>query len=393
MLGFSCFAVNLPALQQEWALSSAEAGLIAAGFFLGYALAVSFWNALTDRLLAVWIYRLGVVLSAAGSAMFAVGAEGVLSGLLGQMLLGAGVAATYMPGLRLLPAGSSSRHIAFYTSSFGIGVAASLGLCGLIAEAYGWRASFWASAVGPLGAALFVGWGAHRLGATRPPETPPAGHPPVWRLVLPLAQWAEALRSADVGRAIAGYGAHCLELFGTRAWTVAFFVAAGSVAASSEQPPSAADLAMVVSLLSTPASILGNELCERLGRERWLRWTMSSAAVLGVGMALLMSGPWWLVFGLACLHSMVIMADSAALTAGLMAAAPERVKGASMGLYSLVGFLAGALGPVLLGAVLDLTGGQMSPMAWALGFFAIGAAGVAYTALSWTQTRQRNLPP
>ena len=366
-------------------MTSAEAGLVASGFFAGYALAVSFWNALTDRILPIWIYRLGGLLSSVGSVLFAVAAEGVWSGLLGQMLLGAGVAATYMPGLRLLAPGASSRHIAFYTSSFGIGVAVSLGLCGLVADFYGWRASFWMSAVGPVLAVALVGWGRQRLGATTPPPVPISGHPSIWRLVLPVVQWREAVQSPGVGRAIVGYAAHCLELFGTRAWTVAFFVAAGAMAAAAEDPPSAADLAMVVSLLSTPASILGNEFCEKLGRERWLRWTMSSAAVLGVIMALLMSGPWWLVFAFACIHSMVIMADSAALTAGLMATAPERIKGAAMGLYSLAGFLAGAVGPILLGAVLDLAGGQASPVAWALGFLAIGAAGVGYTVLSWRQ--------
>ena len=49
------------------------------------------------------------------------------------------------------------------------------------------------------------------------------------------------------------------------------------------------------------------------------------------------------------------------LTAGLVAAAPPELRGAAMGLYSLVGFAGGMLGPVVFGAALDAAGGRRRP--------------------------------
>ena len=58
---------------------------------------------------------------------------------------------------------------------------------------------------------------------------------------------------------------------------------------------------------------------------------------------------------------MLVMAESATLTAGLVAAAPAELRGAAMGLYSLIGFGGGMLGPVLFGVALDVAGGAGEP--------------------------------
>ena len=80
--------------------------------------------------------------------------------MLFQVVLGAGIAATYMPGLRLLSdrvsGPSQSRYIAFYTSFFGIGTALSLAIAGFVAPAWGWRYAFGVSAAGPLLAGVVV---------------------------------------------------------------------------------------------------------------------------------------------------------------------------------------------------------------------------------------------
>jgi hypothetical protein len=44
-----------------------------------------------------------------------------------------------------------------------------------------------------------------------------------------------------------------------------------------------------------------------------------------------------------------------------------------MGLYSLLGFGGGLLGPVVFGAALDAAGGSASPIAWVAAYTAIGA--------------------
>src|SRR5512144_1386251 len=102
MSGFSTFAALLPQLRDLWGLSNSEAGVVGGMFFAGYIATVSFWTALTDRMDARRVYLAGGLLSAAGSAGFGLFAGGFAGAILFQCLLGVGIAATYMPGLRLL---------------------------------------------------------------------------------------------------------------------------------------------------------------------------------------------------------------------------------------------------------------------------------------------------
>jgi MFS family permease len=70
---------------------------------------------------------------------------------------------------------------------------------------------------------------------------------------------------------------------------------------------------------------------------------------------------------------MLVMAESATLTAGLVAASPPELRGSAMGLYSLAGFGGGMLGPVIFGAALDAAGGASTTAAWVAAYAAIGA--------------------
>jgi len=79
-----------------------------------------------------------------------------------------------------------------------------------------------------------------------------------------------------------------------------------------------------------------------------------------------------LVLVVLVLYSMLVMAESATLTAGLVAAAPAELRGAAMGLYSLCGFAGGMLGPMVYGVALDAAGGAGSHGAWIAGYAAIG---------------------
>src|SRR3954471_5821517 len=160
MLGFSTYAALLPELRDEWHMSNAQAGIVSGMFFAGYIGTVSLWTSLTDRIDARRIYFTGSVCTALASAGFGWLASGFASALALQILLGVGIAATYMPGLRLLSdrigGPKQSRYVAFYTSFFGIGTALSLAMAGFIAPACGWRSSFVVSALGPVAAGVLV---------------------------------------------------------------------------------------------------------------------------------------------------------------------------------------------------------------------------------------------
>ena len=374
MLGFSTYAALLPELRDAWSLSNSQAGVVGGMFFAGYVAAVSLATALTDRLDGRWIYLAGGVLAAAGSAGFGLAAAGFWSAALFQMLLGAGIAATYMPGLRLLSDRISgphqSRYIAFYTSFFGIGTALSFAIAGLAAPAYGWRTAFLVSALGPLvaGMAVLLLIEPHR------PRAPKAFS---LDLLFPVAAWRRVMRDRASAGYTLGYAAHCLELFGSRGWMVAFLAYSASLHSGASFPWHPAAIAAVVNLIAVPASIVGNEIALRVGRRRWILFAMTASGSSGIALALIAPWHWGVVLALLIVYSMLVMAESGTLTAGLVAAAPGELRGAALGLYSLAGFGAGLAGPVLFGAALDAAGGAAGHAAWIFAYAAIGAGCLA----------------
>jgi len=366
MTGFATWPSLLPQLQETWGLSGKEGGLIGGAFFCGYMLAVPWLSGLTDRIDARRVFFFSSLLSAAGCLGFALLADGALTAGLFQMITGAGLAGTYMPGLKALTdriGGSrQARYIAFYTSTFGIGASVSYALSGAVADAFGWRNAFVLAALGPLLASALV------LYLLRP-LAPPAGvsHRPGFLHMLGV------LKDRAVLGYVAGYAVHCWELFGLRAWIVAllaFGFASGSVASVPLAPASAAAL---INLVGIPASILGNELAGRIGRRRLILGVMLLSGLLAWLAGLAILWPWQLLLAVLLLYNVAVMADSAALTAGLIAAADPLRRGAAMAVYSMFGFGAGFFGPLLFGTVLDAGGGRLSATAW---LFACGSLGL-----------------
>jgi MFS family permease len=82
------------------------------------------------------------------------------------------------------------------------------------------------------------------------------------------------------------------------------------------------------------------------------------------------------------------MADSAALTAGLVAAAPPGKRGAAMAVYSFLGFGGGFLGPLVFGLVLDGMGGKDSAAAWGFAFGSLGLACACGPLAVWMTARR-----
>ena len=375
MLGSFTYAALLPELRDLWHLSNSEAGLIGGVFFVGYVGTVSLWTALTDRVDGRRIYAAGSALALAGSAGFGLFADGLASALAFSILLGTGIAGTYMPGLRLLSDRVSgplqSRYVAFYTSFFGIGTALSYAIPGFVAPLYGWRTAFVLTAAGPLVAGGLVYF------LLRPQPPAHRGQRFSLHVLFPLAAWRRVLALRECLGYTLGYAAHCLELFGSRAWMVAYLAFSTSLHQGTSFPWPAATIAATVNLLAVPASIVGNEVALRIGRRRWILLAMLASASGGLVVSFAAGWHWALVVGLLIVYSMLVMAESGTLTAGLVAAAPAELRGAAMGLYSLVGFGGGMLGPVVFGAALDLGGGAARHGAWTGAYLAIGAGCLA----------------
>jgi len=370
MTGFAAYTTLLPALQREWAFSNSEAGLVSGIYYAGYVMATPVLTSLTDRVDSRRVYLVACLISCVGAAGFMLFAGGLASALLFQFLIGAGLGGSYMPGLKMLTdpleGSGQSRAVAFYTATFGIGSTLSILACGWIGAAYGWQAAFAWGAAGPLVAAALVSLRMPR-GRTRA-----AGHP-----APALLDFRPVLRNRRTLPYIIGYSAHNYELFGQRSWMVAFLVFTASLQpADAPMLIGAATLAALINLLGPVMSVSGNELAIRFGRTRVIFTFMTASGLLACVLGYTAALPWLLVFLIMCVHYSLMLGDSAALTAGAVASAHPDERGATMAVYSFVGFSSAIFAPLVFGAVLDLAGGNRSALAWGLAFGSIGIFGV-----------------
>jgi MFS family permease len=377
LLGFACYAVVLTTLQDEWHLSNLQSGLIASAFFFGYMLMVPLATALTDRIDAKKVYLVGGLSATCGLLGMGLLAYNFWTALIFMALNGVGLAGTYMPGLKILSdrikTGELTRHIAFYTAFFGIGTGFSYLCSGWILNSLGWRYVFGIIALGPFTALLIVL-------LFIPALTHEKWQGPIRiRLhdIFPVDKWRLVLQDKTASGFIFGYTVHSIELFASRSWIVAFF---GFCAIVTGDPflLTATTLAGVINFFGVPASIIGNEIALRIGRQKWIFFVMLSSAAFGVTLALSTGQSWWLIVALAIGHAIFIMADSSTLTAGLVISAKDDIKGAAMGLHSLMGFGGGLLGPAIFGFVLDLTGSRASQISWVWAYIAVVVWGVLF---------------
>jgi cyanate permease len=173
---------------------------------------------------------------------------------------------------------------------------------------------------------------------------------------------------------IFGYGAHCFELYGMRTWIVAFwtFVVARS---DGTAPVGAVTVSVIVTLLSLPASVLGNEAALRYGRHRAITAVMIASGAIALAIGFNVEASPLLLLWLVFVYGLTVPADSVALTSGTTASAAAMNRGATLALHSTVGFGLSALGAWGAGVALDAAGGPAQPTAW-LALFVLLAAGI-----------------
>ena len=248
-------AVMAQHLIPEWNLSASEAGLMAACFAIGYALAVPILTVLTDRIDARLILLFGSLVSGLATIAFGLFAHDLWSAMTIWGLTGIGFAGAYMPGLKALTdrlAGELSRSVTLYTASFSLGVGLSFLVAQIAAEKLGWRWSFYLTGLGPLAmiAACLLMAPVHPVRSERR-----------------LFDFAPVFRNRTALGYIFGYGAHCFELYALRTWIVAFwaYVATRNGGSALLEPVT---VSVIAAVLAMPSSVIGNEAAIRFGRHR-----------------------------------------------------------------------------------------------------------------------------
>jgi predicted MFS family arabinose efflux permease len=355
----------LPGMMRRWGLSNSEAGWITASFYGAYMASVPVLVTLTDRVDPKRVYLFGVASTITGHLLFGLLAEGFWSALALRALTGVGWAGTYMTGLKLLAdrvdAKMMSRATAGHAASIGISGALSFACGDFIADIAGWRAAFVTAAISAAVAWLLVAGIVPAQSKRVTPKTDGQG----------LYDFRPVLRNSSAMAYAIAYCIHTLEMSALRGWGVAFL---GYVATTTGAPAasllSPAVVATGLGLIGTFASVAGNEAAIRLGRKRLIVAAMLASILIGATIGFIGTMSYAVATVLLTLYGVVIWLDSSSLTAGTAGTAEPARRGATLAVHSMLGYAGGFVGPLLVGSVLDLSGG-MSQLGWGLSFLSV----------------------
>jgi len=350
----------LPGFITDWKLTKTEAGALVGIFFGAYVLTVPVLVALTDRVATRNVYLVGAALTALSHLGFAFLADGFWWGLFLRAAAGVGWAGAYMPGLKAIAdrlyGDTQSRAVSAHAAGVGVAGASSYAVAGVLADWLSPSASFLFGGVCALAAfviALFV------IPNTQPIHSKASANS--------LLDFRPVFRNRGAMAWIAGYTFHTWEMAGLRAWGVTFLTIAAARAGAPQWFPSPTIAFTIAGFIGVAASILGNEISRTFGRIRIITIAMivSSGLAASVGWTLNLSAD--LSTALIILWLASIFLDSSALTAGTVQAADPSVRGATMGLHSMGGYLGGFIGPLGVGWALDLAAPNVQ-LGWGLGF-------------------------
>ncbi|MEC8203039.1 MAG: MFS transporter [Pseudomonadota bacterium] len=357
-IGSFTFSALLPTFFTEWGITHTEAGWLSGIIFLAYAMSVPFILPLTDRVDPRRVYICFVTLTCLSHLGMAFIANDFWGGLLFRMLAGIGWGGTYMVGLKaladLIEGPKQSRAVAFHAGSIGAGGALSFLIAGYAAEHLDWQTAFIISALGSFTALIIM---ITCVPSRKPPPQNEKSHPFEF---LPVLKNKSAMAYAI------GYCVHTWEMFTLRSWVVAFLV---FTAAQGDQPnffiPTV--IAMLMELIGTMMSIVGNEIAIHIGRRRWIFMVMIVSMMFAVLIGF-SAGLGYGVAAMVCLtYNAIIYADSSSLTAGTLGNAETGRRGATHAVQAMLGYGGGFVGPLVLGVILDILGGE-TVMNWGIAF-------------------------
>jgi predicted MFS family arabinose efflux permease len=255
-----------------------------------------------------------------------------------------------------------SRATAGHAASIGVSGALSFATGDLIAAVAGWHAAFFAAAASAAVAWVLVAVIVPAQGG-RPAAPAKDGQG--------LYDFRPVFRNTSAMAYAIAYCIHTLEMSALRGWGVAFLgYVAATTSAATASVLSPAIVATGLGLIGTFASVAGNEAAIRYGRKRLIVTAMLASILIGATIGFVGSMSYALAAVLLTIYGVVIWLDSSSLTAGTAGTAEPSRRGATLAVHSMLGYAGGFVGPLMVGWVLDLSGG-MSQLGWGLSFFSV----------------------
>jgi MFS family permease len=384
MAMFMSYAAVLPVLLTAWDMTATMAGSISTGFQAGYAVSLVVFSALADRIGARRVFVWSAWLTAVSGVLFALFARSYVSGLVLYTVVAIANGGTYTTAIMLLadryPPARRGAAVGWLIASSSLGYALSLVLSGAALTWGGYPAAFVVSACGPVVGAVIV--------AVALRDTPNVVH----------ARRAESrfgsavLKNPRAMRLTVGYTFHSWELLGMWAWVPAFLAAAFSIdgAGAVRAVTLGAYVSAAFHVMGLLASSSMGGLSDRLGRRTVLLALATSSAACSFVFGWLIGWPIALLFAVGAVYAFTALGDSPVLSTAFTESVPPAYLGAGLALRSLLGFGAGAVAPLVFGAVLDATnapGATPTTWGWAFVTLGMGGAGAAWSAFGLARDR------
>jgi MFS family permease len=390
-LVFMSYAAALSVLQREWGMSAAQAGLIASGFQIGYAVSLVVFSSVADRISPKRLYLWSLFAAGVFSLIFAVFARGFTSALILHTIVGISLGGTYTTGVMIIADQYVARHrgmaVGFFIASTSCGYAFYLAISGVAIPVGGYKLSFLLTCFGPM-LGWFLAWVTLRHTAV-----PAPGRRKGQRFTR------EVLGNRPAMLLIWGYTCHNWELLGMWSWTPAFLAAGLALTGSTEVSAAGYGAFITASFhfVGLLASFSMGTLSDRMDRARILLALAAASMACSFLFGWSAGWPLVLVVGIGLVYAFTALGDSPILSAALTEEVDAAYLGAALGFRSLVGFGAGAVAPVAFGAVLDwtnpMTHGQRvyADWGWAFSVLGLGGAGAVWAALRFGRSRRQKM--
>ncbi|WP_448594735.1 MFS transporter [Thermoflexus hugenholtzii] len=360
----------LPAIRQEWGLSTAQAGLLGTAIFLGMLAGAWFWGTLSDRIGRKLGFILTVLIDS-GFGLLSAFSPNFATLVLLRALTGFGVGGTlpvdYAIFAEYLPRKQRGRYLVYLEAFWALGALVAAGLAWLIVPRVGWRPLLAISAL----PGLIVFWIRRYV-----PESPRfllvhgreeetrailrqvarengAALPEDIRLVVPPAPqvsvgdlWRRPYTRTTALLWLIWFGIS-LGYYGVFTWLPSLFVQRGMTFLRSYE------YIFILTLAQLPGYFSAAYLVERLGRRMTLGLYLIASGIFTYLFAVAVSLPAYVAA--AIWMSFFALGAWGALYAYTPEAYPTQLRTTGMGAASGMTRIAGALAPTLGGYLLGVS--------------------------------------